>query len=180
MDTQFNNFMERIKDSLSRMTTLDIKTIVGDFKLDSKENVQSAGGEYLILESRINMLMGDITVRMSQELTTSRYDWVRQFHKEKEAHGYQVIQNNIATILSLVNMYQQLQGNEPLNINLPAYGGANITQPEISNTTLPPANDHLTTLGSSFSNEIVTDNNSGFVITPNEEDPNNPFASANP
>jgi hypothetical protein len=171
MDTQFNSFLERIKDSLSRMTTLDIKTIVGDFKLDSKENVQPAGGEYLILESRINMLMGDITVRMSQELTTSRYDWVRQFHKEKEAHGYQVIQNNIATILSLVNMYQQLQGNAPLNINLPppAYGGSNITQPDMSSSSLSAANDSFTALSSSFSNEIVTDSNPGFVINPNED-----------
>lgn len=171
MDTQFNSFLERIKDSLSRMTTLDIKTIVGDFKLDSKENVQPAGGEYLILESRINMLMGDITVRMSQELTTSRYDWVRQFHKEKEAHGYQVIQNNIATILSLVNMYQQLQGNAPLNITLPppAYGGSTITQPDMSSSSLSAANDSFTALNSSFSNEIVTDNPSRFVINPNED-----------
>jgi hypothetical protein len=166
MDTQFNSFLERIKDSLSRMTTLDIKTIVGDFKLDSKEDVQPAGGEYLILESRINMLMGDITVRMSQELTTSRYDWVRQFHKEKEAHGYQIIQNNIATILSLVNMYQQLQANQPLNINLPMYSGSNLTQPD---ATLPPANDNFTNLGGGFSNEIVTDSNADFLINPNQD-----------
>ncbi|WP_448520095.1 hypothetical protein [Rhodoflexus sp.] len=176
MDTQLNTFMERVKNSLSRMTTLEIKTIVGDFKLDSKENVQHAGGDCLIMESRINMLMGDITVRMSQELIASRYDWVREFHKEKEAHGYQVIQNNIATILSLVNMYQQLQGNEPLSINLPpAYGTAAKSD---LNTTLPPAGDGFTGLNVGFSNEIITDNTGSFVINPND-DPSNPFAPNN-
>ncbi|MCS7020116.1 MAG: hypothetical protein RMJ87_13965 [Cytophagales bacterium] len=177
MDTQFSSFLERIKESLSRMTTLDIKTIVGDFKLDSKENVQPAGGDYLIMESRINMLMGDITVRMSPELTTSRYDWVREFHKEKEAHGYQVIQNNIATILSLVNMYHQLQGNQPLSINFPNYGGSNLTQPGGSSSSLPPAPDHLA--GSAFTNEIITDRSTGFIMNPNE-DSSNPFIPANP
>lgn len=154
------------------MTTLDIKTIVGDFKLDAKENVQPAGGDYLIMESRINMLTGDVTVRMSQELTNSRYDWVREFHKEKEAHGYQVIQNNIATILSLVGMYRQLQGSQSPNINFPAYGNANLAQTAGASATLPPSAE-------GFTNEIITDRTSGFVINP-QEDSGNPFIPTNP
>ncbi|MCS6967702.1 MAG: hypothetical protein RMJ44_00745 [Cytophagales bacterium] len=169
MDSQFNSFLERIKESLTRMTTLDIKTIVGDFKIDSQENVQFASNNYLVMESRINMLLGDITVRISEELTTARYDWVRQFHKEKEAHGYQIVQNNIATLLSLVNMYWQLQGNQPLTINLPppVYAPATAETPGLPTST---------NFGTGFSNEMVTDNNPSFVITPKEE-VSNPFAN---
>jgi hypothetical protein len=103
----FMDFIQSVQDSIKKMTTLEIKTIVGDFALGTGEEVTTLGGDYKVMQSQFNLLLGDVTVKIDKELLESQFDWVRDFHAMKEKEGHAIVQSNINLLLMLINLYRQ-------------------------------------------------------------------------
>lgn len=150
--SRFQDFLARIEQSIEKMTTLEIRTIVGDYTLDSSNQVQSTSPNFQVIESRFNLLLGDITVRVSRDMADPQFDWVRQLHADKEKEGQAIVQNNINTLLSLIGLYKQTQkeqqaaGYTPEVAAAPAgFGATNISSEatirSIMGSSEPPAGD---------------------------------------
>jgi|GEM_PF-1855888 len=129
--SEFLEFVKTVQQSIKKMTTMEIKTIVGDFALGADEEVTTLGGDYKVMESQFNLLLGDVTVKIDQALLDPQYDWVRNFHAQKEQQGHSIIQNNINLLLTLINLYRQTfkeqqaagyMGGGPV-VNTPIGGG---------------------------------------------------------
>jgi hypothetical protein len=107
-NNRFLSFVKNIETSLSRLTTLEIKTIVGDYLVDEQEQISlKKGGDFQIMQTRINLLMGDIVTNISHDLVTDRYAWLRDFHARKEEKGHEIVDNNVKAIMSLYELYRK-------------------------------------------------------------------------
>ena len=111
----FYNFVRNVETSINKLTTLEIKTIVGDYQVDQDENIKvKKEGEFQILQTRINLIQGDMVTNISNELVTDRYAWLRDFHARKEERGHEIVHNNIQAIVSLFDLYKKTKG---VNLN---------------------------------------------------------------
>ncbi|AZQ61285.1 hypothetical protein EI427_03320 [Flammeovirga pectinis] len=116
----FANFVNNIEDYINNLVTLEIKTVVGDFKLEGDDNkvVPKGKSDFKIMNSEIHLLKGDITSYVSNDLIQDRYAWVRDYHAQKEAHGHKIIGDNIKAVYSLFELYNQTKSVEvPENSN---------------------------------------------------------------
>jgi hypothetical protein len=105
------SFIANIETRISKLTTLEIKTVVGDYKLDAAAEVKpKEEGDFKVMFSQINLLQGDINTHISNDLMDDRYAWLREFHAQKEEHGHQIIDNNIRAIMSLFDLYKRSKG----------------------------------------------------------------------
>ena len=64
------------------------------------------------MNSRINLIDGDITTHISKELVSDEYEWMRNFHAHKEEKGHEIIQGNIQAIASLIDLFRELSREE--------------------------------------------------------------------
>lgn len=104
----FADFIAKIEDRISRLTTLDIKTVVGDYKYGMNEEVEpKPDTEYKVMTSKINLIGGDITTNISNELMDDKFKWLLDFHARKEEKGHEIVQGNIQAILSLYKLYKE-------------------------------------------------------------------------
>jgi len=114
-NSRFHDFVRNVENRISNLTTLEIKTIVGDYNVDQNEQIGvKKDGEFRILQSRIDLIQGDITTNISNELVTDKYAWLRDFHARKEERGHEIIDNNVRAIISLFELYRQTKG---VNLN---------------------------------------------------------------
>jgi hypothetical protein len=104
----FLNFVKNVETTISKLCTLEIKTIVGDYKVDEDETVSlKKGGDFQIMQTRINLIQGDMVTNISSELVTDKYAWLRDFHARKEERGYEMVDNNIKAIMGLYELYRK-------------------------------------------------------------------------
>jgi len=107
-ESVFADFIAKIEDRISRLTTLDIKTVVGDFKYGMNEEVEPrADGEFKVMTSKINLIGGDISTNISNDLMDDKFKWLLEFHARKEEKGHEIVQGNIQAILSLYKLYKE-------------------------------------------------------------------------
>ncbi|UZR92946.1 hypothetical protein [Chondrinema litorale] len=112
---RFYDFVRNIETNISKLATLEIKTIVGDYQVDQEENIQvKKDGEFQILQTRINLIQGDMVTNISSELVTDKYAWLRDFHARKEERGHEIIDNNVKAIVSLYELYKKTKS---VNLN---------------------------------------------------------------
>jgi hypothetical protein len=110
---KFQDFIKYVEERVVDLTNLEIKTIVGDFDVDVNEKVSlRRDNEYKLMNSRINLLDGDITTHISKELVSDEYEWMRNFHAHKEEKGHEIIQGNIQAIASLIDLFRELNREE--------------------------------------------------------------------
>jgi len=111
----FYDFVRNIETNISKLASLEIKTIIGDYQVDHEENIMvKKDGEFQVLQSRINLIQGDMVTNMSSELVTDKYAWLRDFHARKEERGHEIIDNNVKAIISLYELYKKTKG---VNLN---------------------------------------------------------------
>jgi hypothetical protein len=104
----FAEFVAKIEDRITNLTTLDIKTVVGEFGYDSDKKVTHRNeSDFKIMSSEIKLIEGDVTTKISTELMEDKYDWLRRFHAEKEEKGHEIVKGNIEAILSLFKLYRE-------------------------------------------------------------------------
>ncbi|WP_338793492.1 hypothetical protein V9L05_09500 [Bernardetia sp. Wsw4-3y2] len=109
----FQDFIKYVEERVVDLTNLEIKTIVGDFDVDVNEKVSlKRDHDYKLMNSRINLIDGDITTHISKELVSDEYEWMRNFHAHKEEKGHEIIQGNIQAIASLIDLFRELNRSE--------------------------------------------------------------------
>ncbi|MBB3697744.1 hypothetical protein KMW28_06105 [Flammeovirga yaeyamensis] len=126
----FSRFVNNIEDYINNLVTLEVKTIVGDFKVEGEKDevIKEDNSEFKVMSSEIHLLKGDITSKVSESLIQDKYAWVRDFHAQKEAHGHQIINDNIRAIYSLFELYQKTKG-----VNVPVSAPENYSsQPQLT------------------------------------------------
>ncbi len=110
---KLQDFIKYVEERVIDLTNLEIKTIVGDFDVDINEKVSlRRDQDYKVMNSRINLLDGDITTHISKELVSDEYEWMRNFHAHKEEKGHEIIQGNIQAIASLIDLFRELNSNK--------------------------------------------------------------------
>ncbi len=110
---KLDDFIKYVEERVVDLTNLEIKTIVGDFDVDVNEKVSlRRDHDYKLMNSRINLLDGDITTHISKELVSDEYEWMRNFHAHKEEKGHEIIQGNIQAIASLIDLFRELNSNK--------------------------------------------------------------------
>lgn len=110
---KLQDFIKYVEERVIDLTNLEIKTIVGDFDVDVNEKVSlKRDHDYKLMNSRINLLDGDITTHISKELVSDEYQWMRNFHAHKEEKGHEIIQGNIQAIASLIDLFRELSSNK--------------------------------------------------------------------
>lgn len=106
---KLQDFIKYVEERVVDLTNLEIKTIVGDFDVDINEKVSlRRDNDYKLMNSRINLIDGDITTHISKELVSDEYEWMRNFHAHKEEKGHEIIQGNIQAIASLIDLFREL------------------------------------------------------------------------
>jgi hypothetical protein len=111
--SKFQDFIKYVEERVVDLTNLEIKTIVGDFDVDVNEKVSlKRDHDYKLMNSRINLIDGDITTHISKELVSDEYEWMRNFHAHKEEKGHEIIQGNIQAIASLIDLFRELNREE--------------------------------------------------------------------
>ena len=114
-NSRFHDFVRNIETRISKLTTLEIKTIIGDYHVDQEEEIGiKKDGEFRVLQSKIDLIQGDITTNISNELVSDKYAWLRDFHARKEERGHEIIDSNVRAIVSLFELYRQTKG---VNLN---------------------------------------------------------------
>jgi hypothetical protein len=104
----FGGMMKKIESTVTNLINLEIKTIVGEFDVYGFDDVRPKAGEkFNVIMSRINLLDGDITTHISSELLFEKYEWLRQYHAEKESRGNEIIQGNIKAVMALIELVQK-------------------------------------------------------------------------
>lgn len=111
--SRFQDFIKYVEERVVDLTNLEIKTIIGDFDVDVNEKVSlKRDHDYKLMNSRINLIDGDITTHISKELVSDEYQWMRNFHAHKEEKGHEIIQGNIQAIASLIDLFRELSREE--------------------------------------------------------------------
>jgi hypothetical protein len=103
----FSDFVNRIEEKISDLTTLNIRTIVGDFHYIDNETIEAKrDGEFRMIFTDMSLIDGDITTRISNDIMQDKYAWVRDFHARKEEKGHEIVQGNIRAIVQLFELFR--------------------------------------------------------------------------
>lgn len=109
----FMDFIRNIEDRITALTTLDIKTMVGDVEVDKNGNLSiNPDSDVKVLHSQFNLIGGDVTSQISSELIYDKYQWLREFHERKEDKGTEIIASNIEAIFSLIELFKGIKASD--------------------------------------------------------------------
>ncbi|MFA5327628.1 MAG: hypothetical protein WC384_07545 [Prolixibacteraceae bacterium] len=106
-------FIQNTIDELSKLSRLDITTIVGDFAFIYKNDkglivdkdspdpkkpdiIDISSGKYQ-MTSQINLITGDITTAMNEKFVTDYKD-LRDYHMIRENQGHEIINRNLKVL----------------------------------------------------------------------------------
>ena len=102
-----DNLLEKIKEKIDNLVTLEIVTVVGDVapalaegKKSEKPVIGYSKNPKVIL-TRVNLIQGDITTVFHEEFVTGKYQDLRNFHAAREKEGYEMVKANIAALEKL-------------------------------------------------------------------------------
>lgn len=99
------NFVETILEKIDNLKTLEIRTIIGNFKWNPQtKKIEYAEGRVKSIITQIDLLEGDITTAFSEDFLEEPYSRIRDFHAEREKHGQEIINGNIKALRELVDL----------------------------------------------------------------------------
>jgi len=109
--SKFVDFVNNIQEKISQLTTLEIKTIVGDYLIDNKDEVLPApNAHFLVLHTKIDLIGGDVISHVSRGVMQNEFSWMRELHAEKERKAHEIIENNLKAIKSLFELFSTTKG----------------------------------------------------------------------
>lgn len=112
-ENDFMDFIRNIEDRITALTTLDIKTMVGDVEVDQEGKLYiNPDSDVKVLHSQFNLIGGDVTSQISSELIYDKYQWLREFHERKEDKGTEIISSNIEAIFSLIELFKGIKASD--------------------------------------------------------------------
>jgi len=100
--------LEKIEEKVENLTTLEIKTLMGNLEITDKGKVYIPNGNKIKgISSSIDLVGGDITTYISDDFVKN-YPQLVDWHQSREAKGNEIVENNIHTV---VNMVKALRDN---------------------------------------------------------------------
>ena len=118
MSKGLEELMKNIKDSLSKLITLEIITAVGHVSLRPKGGSVEGGEKNLpdldydknpkVILTKINLLQGDIKTVFHEEFVTGDYQSLRDFHAAREKEGYEIVRKNIEALEKLYEIARDM------------------------------------------------------------------------
>jgi len=110
-----NSFIQNAIDELSKLTRLEIHTLVGNYTFvpnDKGENTVIKNDSTADrMSSQINLLTGDITTAMTDKFVVE-YKELRDYHTSREKEGHGIIEKNIKTLKDIVDAIVDLSGKK--------------------------------------------------------------------
>ena len=99
------SLLDTIKDSVKNLKTLEIRTVVGDFKWDKEQKkIDYDADKVKVIMTQIDLLEGDITTSFSPDFLQPPYDEIRKYHAEREKEGHAIVQANLKALTELVKL----------------------------------------------------------------------------
>jgi hypothetical protein len=99
-----NKIAQDILKAIDSLTTLEIRTIVGD-TTRVKNKIQPVEGKSDTIETQINLIDGDITTAMSDKfLSDPLYVPLRDYQAQREQQGHKIVLDNIEALKSLIGL----------------------------------------------------------------------------
>lgn len=103
-----------IKNSLEKLKTLEIRTIVGNVEYDQNNRVKEGTGAKVIV-TQIDLLEGDIRTAFSEQFLEPPYDKIREYHAEREKQGHEIIASNIKALKEFIELIKKVsEQKEPV------------------------------------------------------------------
>ena len=99
------DLLDKIKNSLNNLVTLEIVTAVGGIKKEGEKvapNLDYQNAQMIL--TKIDLLQGDITTVVNEAFVTGPYSALRDYHEAKVKEGYEIVQKNIATLEQLAKL----------------------------------------------------------------------------
>ena len=105
----FQDILDKIQDAAKDLTTLEIKTLMGDLMIENdgstvkfKPNQDIQG-----ITSHIDLVDGDITTKITEDFY-NKYPELVQWHQSREVKGNEIIESNVETVGSLVSQMKKM------------------------------------------------------------------------
>src|SRR5262245_12485654 len=103
-----NKFIEKLEKCLEELVTLNVVTVVGSPKVDIKTDggkpstqIALSGDNSKAIWTAIDLTQGDITTVVDPEFQGEAGRELREFHKNREAQGTEIIRGNISALKDL-------------------------------------------------------------------------------
>lgn len=99
------SLFDKIRHKLNDLTTLEIKTIVGDHTVDEHGKIQVDTSDHAdVIFTKIDLLDGDITSGFNPKFLQEPYSAVKEYHAAREQEGKDIIKKNIETLEALLKL----------------------------------------------------------------------------
>lgn len=99
------SLLETVKQSVNNLKTLEIRTVIGNFKWDEDQKKITYEDEKVkLIMTQIDLLEGDITTSFSEDFLEPPYDEIRKYHADKEKQGHEIIEGNLKALKELVKL----------------------------------------------------------------------------
>ncbi len=103
MNKTIETLLKRIEDAVDDLTTLEIKTLMGNMVMGSNEDITIPEGESVKgITSKIDLIDGDITTMINEEFYKN-YPELVQWHQSREAKGNEIVESNILTVVKMIS-----------------------------------------------------------------------------
>jgi len=102
MNKTIENLLIKVEEKVDDLTTLEIKTIMGNMIMSDGEIIIPDGEKVKGITSRIDLIDGDITTKISEEFYKS-YPELVQWHQSREAKGNEIVENNVLTVVKMIS-----------------------------------------------------------------------------
>lgn len=100
------NFLEEVLGKLDNLKTLEIRTIIGNFRWNPEhKKIEYQEGRVRMIITQIDLLEGDITTAFSEDFLQEPYDKIREYHAEREKRGQEIIDGNLKAMGQLIKLF---------------------------------------------------------------------------
>lgn len=111
-DSKLTALINRIKEALENLVTLEVITAVGQVKFGGPGTQNpdlDTDKDYKLILTKIDLLQGDIKTVYDPEFVTGNYRELKEFHKSREEQGHQLVKDNLAALKSLFDLVMDLR-----------------------------------------------------------------------
>ena len=111
--------VDRIKEALENLVTLEIVTVVGTdyFKIEGRDkktlipDIDPSKTPKAIM-TKIKLLQGDIQTFIHEDFIAGPFAELKQFHAEREKQGHEMIKSNIAALGALFDLADRIKPDQ--------------------------------------------------------------------
>ena len=104
-NTEESSLFDKIRTKLNDLTTLEIKTIIGDHTVDAKGKVKIDTSDNAdVIFTIIDLLDGDFSIGFNPKFLQEPYSAIKEYHAAREQEGKDIIKKNIETLEALLKL----------------------------------------------------------------------------